>query len=247
MSKKTGGRQLCFVDEIKLQNHFLVEVVTYESKHAETGEVTEELKFIFNAKGNGTGYVYSPDGTVPSKDGILGIYSEISYHSDGSVLWKLYPNSSTVPKHVNAFGVGERRTTLVDVTDWTPIIRYTVVDYEMLLKRKATSPILLFQDSPFFNGEPFVCLIYMGRSDCVYPVSKDGEGMIFRVPGVAKNTDLAIWFFKTDYKGFRFTIPDTDISVWNTSNRLEIVEQRGGIWGEDENNKPRAENDERSQ
>ena len=94
------------------------------------------LKFIFMPTGHWLlGFpTYSEIADAFTEADIVGLYSEITYHSDGSVLYK-FPGYRKGDRtlYKNPAGTGKRRTPIRQlVRKWEPLIRYTVVDYSLL-------------------------------------------------------------------------------------------------------------------
>ncbi len=75
-----------------------------------------------------------------------------------------------------------------------------------------------------FNGEPFVCVVHLGHMKYSLPTYNDTNEQVFRINDVAKDLDIALWFYKTSYSGRNKIIEGTDISVGTNGNVIEIVE-----------------------
>lgn len=196
------------------KDHFLFQILNY-------GKI-DDLKFIFNAKDEGTGIVYSSDGSLVSKEDIIKQYSEISYHNDGVMHYKL-PKDRDNGK--DDYRDRFRRTPLGETTSFFPIIKYTVVSYDLCKKKRSSNGIFLPENTQIFNGEPFECLIYLGNLKYANPPNNQPSEMIFRVNDVAKDIDLIVWIYKSSYKGKIITAPNTRITVLTRGNIVEIVQE----------------------
>jgi hypothetical protein len=199
---------------------FLFQVINY-------GVETDELKFSFNHPDAGTGIVYTESETGFSDSDIIKLHAEITYHSDGSVLQKLpkyNERDSTVYK--NPFGTGSRRAPLNQIREWTPIVRYWVVDYRICRKAVSSNSLLLPSNIYIFNGDPFGCMLYLGHNSNPTPTTKNPAEIIYRLDNVASDIDLLVQIGKSTYGGRMIQLPNTGIQVWATHNVVEILEVR---------------------
>ncbi len=197
------------------KKYFLFQVVNFGNNN--------DLKFIFNVKKQGTGIVHSPNGSLTSKEDTIKPYAEISYHNDGYIHFKL-------PKYREGDQDNYRdrikKTPLNQIEKFTPIIKYTVVDYEICKKSQSSNSIFLPENELIFNGESFECIIWLGNLKYANPPNKEPSEMIFRINDVAKNIDLIVWVFKSSHLGRNLTIPNTNITVFNRGNIIQIVEKK---------------------
>lgn len=195
--------------------YFLFQVVNFGKN--------DELKFTFNVKKQGTGIIHSPDGSLTSKEDAIKPYAEISYHNDGYIHLKL-------PKYKeddqDDYRDRIKKTPLSQLEDWSPIVKYTVVDYKTCRKSKSSNSIFLPENNLIFNGEPFECIIWLGNLKYASPPNNEPSEIIFRINDVATNIDLIAWLFKSSYRGKTLTIPNTNITVFNRGNVVQIVEKK---------------------
>jgi len=197
------------------KEYFLFQVVNYGK--------TDELKFTFNVKNESTGIVHSPDGSLTSKEDTIKPYAEVTYHNDGHIHFKL-PKYKEDDK--NDYRDRIKKAPLNEIGDWAPIIKYTVADYDICKKSKSSNSIFLPENNLIFNGEPFECIIWLGNLKYANPPNNEPSEMIFRINDVAKNIDLIIWIYKSSYQGRTLTIPNTNITVFNRGNIIQIVEKK---------------------
>lgn len=203
-----------YFKDIRSKEYFLFQVVNFGKN--------DELKFTFNVKKQGTCITHSPDGSLTSKEDTIKPYGEISYHSDGYIHFKL-------PKYKNDdqddYKDRIKKTPLDQIEDWSPIIKYTVVNYEICKKAQSSNSILLPENNMIFNGDSFECIIWLGNLKYSNPPNNEPTEIIFRINDVAKNIDLIAWIFKSSYCDKTLTIPNTNITVFNQGNIVQIVEK----------------------
>jgi hypothetical protein len=194
------------------KKYFLFQVVNYGKK--------DDLKFIFNAKDQGTGIIYSPDGSFTSKQDVIRPYTEITYHNDGNLQDKLQTNSP--------YKEGDdriKKAPLNQIDDWEPIIKYNVVDYSLCRKKEPSDVIFLPENNEIFNGDPFECIFCLIHMKYMTPSTDETDDIIFRINDVAKNIDLLLFIRKSSYRGKLITIPNTNITVLNKGNVVTKVER----------------------
>ncbi|MEA2065791.1 MAG: hypothetical protein U9O65_01610 [Thermotogota bacterium] len=187
------------------------------------GKQTDELKFQFIESDHHSAVTYSEDKIYHSKSDILAAYAEISYHNDGTLLHKFpKPFGESEVKYINPHGIGERRTPLYDINKWESVIRLTIGKYSLC--HHIDAPDCLVENQSIFNEDPFVCVIYLGHMKYALPPNNGSNEQVFRVNNIAKNVDMALWFYKTSYSVRKKIIEGTDISTVVTGNVIEIVE-----------------------
>ena len=98
------------------------------------GKNTEHFKFVFNSKKDFTAITYTESDTSFEKSDITGRLSEITYHNDGTIMFK-FPggNNQNNNLYKNPFGEGIRKLPLKEIRDWTPIISYKIANYSLSL------------------------------------------------------------------------------------------------------------------
>lgn len=187
------------------------------------GKQTDELKFQFIESDHHSAVTYSEDKIYHSKSDILATYAEISYHNDGTLLHKFpKPFGESEIKYINPYGMGERCTPLYDINEWESVIRLTIEKYSLC--HRIDEPDCLVENQSIFNGDPFVCVIYLGHMNYALPQNNGKDEQVFRINNIAKNLDMALWFYKTSYSGHKKIIEGTDISTVGNGNVIEIVE-----------------------
>ncbi len=85
-------------------------------------------------------------------------------------------------------------------------------------------PDFLIENNSIFNGDPFVCVIYLGHMKYALPPNNGTNKEVFRINNIAKNLDMALWFYKTSCSRRKKIIEGTDISTVVNGNVIEIVE-----------------------
>jgi len=210
-----------YFEDGKSDKLFLFQLINF-------GKNTDELKFAFNYPAAGTGTVYSPPSTFSDAGDIVGTSGEITYHSDGSFLHK-FPNQipDGGPSYVNPFGTGLRRTPLNQLTEWEPILVYTVVDYGICRKPLSGDAFMVPFNPHIFEGDPFTCVIGVGSSANVLPSVDPTQEVVTRIPSIGNGLDLVLDFTKTKYRGREIRVPDTDIRIWSKHNELRVLYYKG--------------------
>ena len=204
--------------DIENNEHFLFQIINY-------GKDTEHLKFVFNSPKDSTAITYTESDTSFEKSDIIGRNGEITYHNDGTILFK-FPkgNNQNNNPYINPFGNGISKLPLQEIRDWIPIISYKIADYSLCKKTESKFPVFVPTHEKIFNGTPFKCIIYLGHMAYANPPNNGPIEMIFRLNDVAENIDLIIWFFKSNFRGQIHRIPNTDIDV-AFKNVINVVEK----------------------
>jgi hypothetical protein len=141
--------------DIKNLEYFLFQIINF-------GNNTEHLKFVFNSKKDSTAITYTESDTSFEKSDIISRHAEITYHNDGTILFKFSGrNNQKNNLYKNPFGEGIRKLPLKEIKDWIPIISYKISDYSLCKKRESKYPIYVPCHERLFDGTPFECIIYL--------------------------------------------------------------------------------------
>lgn len=211
-------KSIYFRDIEKLE-YFLFQIINF-------GKDTEHLKFVFNSKKDSTAITYTESDTSFEKSDIIGRHGEITYHNDGTILFK-FPrgNNQNNNLYVNPFGKGISKLPLKEIRDWIPIVSYKIADYSICKKKESKFPIYIPAHEKIFDGTPFECIIYLGHMNYANPPNNGMNEIIFRLNDVAEKIDLIVWFFKSDFRGQVHRIPNTDKDVI-VKNIINVVEKK---------------------
>jgi hypothetical protein len=188
------------------------------------GQQQDELKFIFNHPDSGTGGIYVEARGRFTGEEIIRLQPEISYHADGSLLQKMprySPRAETVYKNPDAIGL--RRTPLAEIFAWERVVKYTVVDYSLCKKPLKGGDEIVPYHSGLFDGTPFECILFLGRSSMPSPRVLP-ERAVLRLPGVAAGLDLLCCFYKSTYQGEHNFLPSGSARVFSRLNVIEIFD-----------------------
>lgn len=215
-------------DRIFIFNHeggpyMLLRVLNY-------GTNSDELKFTFVDKRFQRGVIYTKESFRVKEDDIITDYGEITYHSDGSVLWKhpRYPIDSE--KYINPKEEGHRRRRLSDIDEWEPLVKYEVFNYrpcgvdEKYIKEKSDK-IYMVKNKSVFNGQPFICLVNLVHKNYNVPGSIHSTEEILRIPGITKSLDLWLVISNISKAGNYLEIDGSDEEIFITNNIVQIVEK----------------------
>lgn len=201
-----------YFQDTKGKKYFLFQVLNY-------GE-NDDLKFIFNAKDEGTATIYSSEGSFTSQEDVISPYTEITYHNDGNLQNKLGIN--------RPYKEGDdriKKVPLGKIDDWEPIIKYNIVDYSLCRKTDPSDVTFLPENATIFNGDPFECIFCLIHMKYITPSTDATGDMVFRVNDVAKDVDLCVFIRKSSYRGIFRTIPNTKITFWDNRNLVTKVER----------------------
>lgn len=195
------------------------------------GKETDELKFVFTHPDSGMGGIYIEARNRFTGDEIARLQPEISYHSDGTLLQKMPSYSSrTETIYKNPQGTGHRRTPLSDIYEWEPFVRYTVADYALCLKPVGKDSTIVPQHPTVFDGTPFTCYLFLGNQAMPSPTEIENRA-VFRLPDVTSDLDLLCCFYKSDYRGEYYTLPNSSERVFMRRNVIEIAIRRDKLAG----------------
>lgn len=215
-------RSIFFLDN-KGDRRFLFRVINF-------GKDTDELKLIFIPTNTASGFAYVESEDAFAESDIIGLYAEITYHNDGSLLHK-FPayRKGDKTRYKNPAGPGRRRTPIPELREWEPIVRYTVVDYTLCRMIDPEDSLALPYNPMIFNGDPFVCIIHLGHMAYANPPNNQPTEMIYRMNDVASNVDLILWLYKTSYRGRLMRIGKSSHSVFSRGNVIEVVEKTKSV------------------
>ena len=217
MGKPKFSKSIFFIDN-NGESRFLFRCINY-------GGENDELKFIFDHPESSSAILHIENDQKYPDDIDITFYGELSYHSDGSLLWKLpnYPKIRST-KYDNPHGPGARRTPLCAIDEWEPVVIGNIIRYNNCKAILLDDSIIIPENQNIFSGQPFEYYIFLGHLKYQTPPNNKSNEMIVRIEDVAQNLDLLIWFRKSDYKGFQFNIGNT--TAVNDNNRVRIAEPR---------------------
>lgn len=197
---------------------FLFKVINY-------GQETDELKFIFNHPESTDAIILNKeDGKYPEEITIRD-YGELSYHSDGSLLWKLPKTKDGIEKVIdNPHGTGTRRTPLTALDEWEPVILGNIIRYKNCLTGLTQDARILPENDVIFSGDPFEYYIFLGHMKYQKPPNNGSNELIYRVNDIGENIDLILWVRKSNYYGEPFDFGGQQ--AINDNNRVRIAQPK---------------------
>jgi len=222
MGKPKFSKSIFFIDN-NGESRFLFRCINY-------GGENDELKFIFDHPESYSAILHIENDQKYPDDIDITFYGELSYHSDGSLLWKL-PNYPIIrsTKYYNPHGPGARRTPLSAIDKWEPVVLGNIIRYNNCKTILLNDSIIIPENQNIFSGQPFEYYIFLRHLKYQTSPNNKSNEMVVRIEDVAQNLDLLIWFRKSDYKGFQFNIGKT--TAVNDNNRVRIAEPRLQIDG----------------
>lgn len=214
MAKSKFSASIYFTDD-KNELRFLFQIINI-------GRNSDELKFIFNSPTVSTAVIYSDDTKPYILDALITNYGEVTYHADGSVLYK-FPGARLSDKYKNPTGTGSRRTPLEHITKWEPVIQGKIIRYSDCKKQPSNDQVYIPQNKGIFSGNPFEYIALLCRSDFKFPDVSSPDEIIFRLPNIASNIDLVVIITKSNYSGAPFRLGDTEYI--NDNNLIQVIEK----------------------
>lgn len=133
--------------DIENLEYFLFQIINF-------GKDTEHLKFVFNSKKDSTAITYTESDTSFEKSDIIGRHGEVTYHNDGTILFK-FPrgNNQNNNLYKNPFGKGISKLPLKEIRDWIPIVSYKIADYS-ICKKKNRNFRFIYRYAGRYAGRP---------------------------------------------------------------------------------------------
>lgn len=215
MKNLKANVSVCFLSQ-SFNLHFLFQVLNI-------GKSTDELKFVFTDPESGVGGVYTTNRDGYGQEDIIRLVPEVSYHSDGSLLFKMPSYSErTDTIHRNPQQPNYRRTPLAEIKRWEGFLVYTVHNYKLCKKEKITNIQLLSIDPAWFDGTPFECRFFLGSKSYPTPIASE-KILVQRLDQLSNQIDLLILLSKIETRGFPMKIGTTGTVVWSTSNIVEAI------------------------
>lgn len=206
---------ICFLAQSN-DTHFLFQVLN-------VGISTDELKFVFTDPESGVAGAYTPKLDRYSHDDIKRLVPEVSYHSDGSLLFKMPSYSKrTSTVYRNPQQPNYRRTPLSKIDRWEGFLLYRVHNYHICRKGDISNAQFLTINPSWFDGAPFECRLFLGSKSYPTPIASD-EILVQRFSQISEQLDLLVLFSKIKERGFPMRIGDSDQVVWSTNNIIEII------------------------
>ncbi len=215
-------------DKILTFNHdgnhyFLCRILNY-------GNDSNELKFNFVNKKSSSGVIYTREALKLQDDDVITDYGEITYHSDGSVLWK-HPRYPIKSKRIdNPKREGFRRIKLSKINNWEPVAKYDIFDYrvcevkENFLKERAPK-VHRFKNRNVFNGNSMSCLINLVNKNYEIPDFGNPTEVNERIPNITNNLDLWVIITNIPQKGNYLKLNEKSRPIFSRNNVVQIMEK----------------------
>ena len=215
MGKPKFKRSIFFIDN-NGDKRFLCKILNF-------GEEKDDLKFIFRHPESSDAIIHNSKGEKYPDESIFRYYGELTYHPDGSVLWKLPKTKKGEEKIVdNPHGTGTRRTRLSALEEWEPIVIGNIIRYQNCLDKLTGDAEILPEHDKIFNGEPFEYILFLGHMKYQSPPNIGEEEFIYRINNIGNEIDMIIWVRKSEFKGELFEYGNR--TAINDNNRVRIAE-----------------------
>ncbi len=212
MGKTRLNVSIFFRDRLSIE-HFLFQVLNFGRNE------DDELKFVFNDQDTGTGGAYvESEGKFTGAD-LIRLQPEVTYHSNGQLHFKMPRYSErTTTEYPNV----QQRRPLKEIREWYRFMQYTVVNYDVCKKPRASQKMLVPPNKLLFDETPFRCIFFLGNK--VNPTPRSTlTNVATRILDVASELDLLVCIVKTEYRGTLMRIGATDQWVRPKGNPIEIL------------------------
>gem|GEM_PF-1875564 len=183
----------------------------------------DEIKFISNFPNKGKSIIFSHDDCFIPDNIEIRSYAELSYHQDGSLLWKFPKRKGEQPqKYYNPHGAGSRRTALDDIKLWEPLFQGNIFRYENCINKETVESSELIDCKEIFDESPFEYYVHLGNLIYANPPNNKYGEYIHRINGVTEKLDMTLWFRKSKYSGVYRMFGEKQ--VVDDNNRVKIIE-----------------------
>lgn len=198
------------------EDHFLFQALN-------TADNGDDLKFVFTDPASGVGGAYTANRDRIGKGDLIRLVPEISYHSDGSLLFKM-PRSSerTSTEYINPQIEGYRRTPIDSIGNWEGFLLYRVHSYDLCKKKNPSNPIYIMTDAQWFDGTPFECRFFLGHKECPSPIPSH-EILVERLTCLSNQVDLVLALGKITERGFKVRLGESEKYVFSRNNMIEVI------------------------
>jgi hypothetical protein len=184
----------------------------------------DDLKFVVVPANSGLGLVLAESRTETSSRDRIVQYLEYTYHADGSLLQKFRTHRSSQAEYRNPAGSEKRRRPLSALAVWEPFLRYSVYDYTRCKPINLNCPCTILRHADIFDGDPFVCTLFLGSMAYATPPYEPEKELIERLNDVAHKVDLCIWIYKSSSQPEPIRLPGSDLVLNPRANWIEVVE-----------------------
>ena len=117
----------------------------------------------------------------------------------------------------NPHGINNKRTALKEVNFWEPVIRYTIVNYNLCKKQKIYNKATLPLKINIFNGDPFECTLFVGGKKAPTPKESNID-LAYRISFIATNVDILLVIVKSNYFGEWMQLGESTQKVFSRNN-----------------------------
>jgi len=197
---------------------FLFRVLNY-------GKSSDELKFSFNKSKDYRKIIHTDDNKNYPDESIIRNYAELSYHEDGTLMWKyseLFKGDKSIRN--NPHGEGSRRTPLANIGIWETVFMGNIIRYKDCPISSDSNLEIIEDKGDIFNGKPFEYHVFLGdRRYQTPPDNKAGE-LVYRINDISSRLDMTIWVRKSSFYGEPFMFGDK--TAINNNNRIRIGEPK---------------------
>ncbi|MBN2571542.1 MAG: hypothetical protein JXA68_05395 [Ignavibacteriales bacterium] len=197
---------------------FLFRVLNY-------GKSSDELKFSFNKSRDYRKIIHTDDNKNYPFESIIRNYAELSYHKDGTLMWKyseLFEGDKSIIN--NPHGEGSRRTPLANIGIWETIFMSNIIRYNDCSISSDSNIEVIEDKGDIFNGEPFEYHVFLGNIRYQTPPNNQTGELVYRINDITYKLDMIIWVRKSSFYGEPFMIGNKN--AINNNNRIKICEPK---------------------
>ncbi len=206
------------------KEHFFFQIVNI----GENG--VDDFKFIFNNPEGGTSNIYMDEGLRVDNDSVITPYGELTYHPDGSLLYKFpkYPIKSR--EHINPEDTGYRRTPISKIKDWESLFTFKIYDYNLCRLRyelDTEEKYVINNLDVIKSGLPFYSLVSFVRDSFILPkphFARLEKNILIKNIG----EDLHLWILLSPAvdNSYLVDVSGKRKNVYSKNNKIEIMERK---------------------
>ncbi len=200
------------------------------------GTQTDELKFIFLAQDPrfSRAAISMKKPQEMHREDVVSDYGELTYHSDGSLLFKYPTYEIESMRYHNPKEQGYRRTKLSRIEGWEPVAVYNIFSYrghevsrEYIIQKSAK--LFELKNRSIFNGNPIRCYINLVNKDFATPGLNASAVCDVRLPGITTNLDLWLFAMNIHKRGFYLNVEGSDTPIFSSNSWVQIPEKKSTL------------------
>lgn len=204
--------------------HFFFQIINIGEKGV------DDFKFIFSNPEGRTGNIFMDEGLKIDNDSVITSYGELTYHPDGSLLYKIPKFPVKSREHINPERTGYRRTPISKIIEWESIFTYNIYDYNLCRLRNELPAEQKYDVGNFdviTKGLPFYSLVSFIRDSFKLPKpynTRLEKNIVIK--NVGENLHLWILLSRANENGYWIEMDEGSKKVFSKNNQLTLVERK---------------------